>query len=71
VEETGLTFGENARLKAVAVARASGCWALADDSGLAVDTLDGAPGVHSARYAASDPERIARLLAALADANRQ
>ena len=71
MEETGLTFGENARLKAVAVARASGCWALADDSGLAVDTLDGAPGVHSARYAASDPERIARLLAALAAANQQ
>ena len=71
VEETGLTFVENARLKAVAVARASGCWALADDSGLAVDALDGAPGVHSARYAASDPERIARLLAALAAANQQ
>ena len=71
VEETGLTFGENARLKAIAVARASGCWALADDSGLAVDALDGAPGVHSARYAASDPERIARLLNELADANRQ
>jgi XTP/dITP diphosphohydrolase len=71
VEETGLTFVENARLKAVAVARASGCWALADDSGLAVDALAGAPGVHSARYAASDPERIARLLAALAAANQQ
>ena len=71
VEETGRTFVENARLKAIAVARASGCWALADDSGLAVDALDGAPGVHSARYAASDPERIARLLAALAAANQQ
>jgi XTP/dITP diphosphohydrolase len=71
VEETGLTFVENARLKAIAVARASGCWALADDSGLAVDALDGAPGVHSARYAASDPERIARLLAALGAANQQ
>jgi XTP/dITP diphosphohydrolase len=71
VEETGLTFVENARLKAIAVARASGCWALADDSGLAVDALAGAPGVHSARYAASDPERIARLLAELAAANGQ
>jgi len=71
VEETGLNFVENARLKAVAVARASGCWALADDSGLAVDALAGAPGVHSARYAASDPERIARLLTALAAANQQ
>jgi XTP/dITP diphosphohydrolase len=71
VEETGLTFVENARLKAIAVARASGCWALADDSGLAVDALAGEPGVHSARYAASDPERIARLLAELAAANQQ
>ena len=71
VEETGLTFVENARLKAIAVARASGCWALADDSGLAVDALAGGPGVHSARYAASDPERIARLLTELAAANQQ
>jgi len=62
VEETGATFAENARLKASAVALASGCWALADDSGLAVAALGGGPGVHSARYAASDPERIARLL---------
>ena len=71
VEETGQTFVENARLKAIAVARATGCLALADDSGLAVDALDGAPGVHSARYAPSDPERIARLLAELAAANQQ
>jgi XTP/dITP diphosphohydrolase len=74
VEETGATFAENARLKASAVARATGCWSLADDSGLAVAALGGAPGVHSARYAASDPERIARLLreleAALAAAGR-
>ena len=62
VKETGDTFAENARLKASAVARASGCWALADDSGLSVSALGGAPGVHSARYAPSDPERIARLL---------
>jgi XTP/dITP diphosphohydrolase len=66
VEETGATFAENARLKAEAVARATGCWALADDSGLAVDALGGAPGVLSARYAPTDPERIARLLAELA-----
>ncbi len=65
VEETGATFAENARLKAVAVARATGCWALADDSGLAVEALDGAPGVLSARYAPTDGERIARLLAEL------
>jgi len=51
VEETGQTFAANARLKAVAVANATESWALADDSGLSVDALNGAPGVHSARYA--------------------
>lgn len=69
VEETGASFAENARLKAEAVARASGCWALADDSGLGVTALGGAPGVHSARYAASDAARIARLLRELAGAS--
>jgi XTP/dITP diphosphohydrolase len=69
VEETGASFAENARLKAVAVACASGCWALADDSGLSVTALDGAPGVQSARYAPSDSERIARLLRELEAAN--
>jgi XTP/dITP diphosphohydrolase len=69
VEETGTTFAANARLKAAAVARATGCWALADDSGLSVQALDGAPGVHSARYADSDAERIARLLRELAGAS--
>ena len=68
VEETGDTFAENARLKASAVARSTGCWALADDSGLSVTALGGAPGVHSARYAASDEARIARLLRELAGA---
>ena len=68
VEETGATFAENARLKALAVARATGCWALADDSGLSVDALGGAPGVHSARYADNDAARIARLLDELAAA---
>ena len=67
VEETGLTFIENARLKALAVASASGTWALADDSGLSVNALGGAPGVHSARYAPTDSERIARLLRELGD----
>ena len=67
VEETGNTFGENARLKAEAVARATGCWALADDSGLSVDALGGAPGVHSARYADTDNARIERLLQELND----
>jgi XTP/dITP diphosphohydrolase len=68
VEETGATFAENARLKATAVARATGGWALADDSGLSVDALGGAPGVHSARYADSDAARIERLLEELAAA---
>jgi XTP/dITP diphosphohydrolase len=67
IEETGLSYGENARLKAETVAALTGHWALADDSGLEVDTLAGAPGIYSARYAASDPERIARLLRELGD----
>jgi XTP/dITP diphosphohydrolase len=71
VEETGSTFAENARLKASAVALASGSWSLADDSGLAVAALNGAPGVLSARYAPTDAERIARLLAELAVANQE
>ncbi|MFA6019402.1 MAG: RdgB/HAM1 family non-canonical purine NTP pyrophosphatase [Rhodospirillales bacterium] len=50
-EETGVTFAENAELKARAAALASGLPALADDSGLVVPALDGAPGIHSARYA--------------------
>ena len=65
VEETGTTFAANARIKALAVAKATGHWALADDSGLSVSALNGAPGVHSARYARTDPERIQKLLAAL------
>ncbi|HHI88825.1 MAG TPA: RdgB/HAM1 family non-canonical purine NTP pyrophosphatase [Hellea balneolensis] len=51
IEETGETFAENAAQKALAAARASGLPALADDSGLAVDALNGAPGIYSARYA--------------------
>ena len=71
VEETGLTFAENARIKARAVAAATSHWALADDSGLSVDALDGAPGVFSARYAESDPARIARLLQELGDTDNR
>ena len=72
VEETGTTFAENARIKAQAVAAATGHWALADDSGLSVDALNGAPGVYSARYADSDQARIERLLNELGEAtNRQ
>lgn len=51
VEETGRTFRANACLKATHYAKATGCWALADDSGLEVDALSGAPGVFSARWA--------------------
>jgi XTP/dITP diphosphohydrolase len=50
-EETGASFRENARIKAEAAARASGLAAFADDSGLVVDALGGAPGIHSARWA--------------------
>jgi len=68
-EETGATYEENAAAKARAVAVATGLPALGDDSGLEVDALGGAPGLHSARWAgagASDEERVQRLLAALA-----
>ena len=67
VEETGTTFIENARLKASEVAKATGEWAIADDSGLSVLALDGAPGVYSARYGNSDADRINRVLRELGD----
>jgi len=70
VDETGTTFTENAELKARAYAKASGLYALADDSGLCVDALDGRPGIYSARYAgvgASDADRRAKLLAEMID----
>ena len=69
-EETGLTFVENALIKARAACAATGLPALADDSGVVVDALGGAPGVHSARYAgdgASDADNVAKLLDALED----
>ncbi|HWJ61385.1 MAG TPA: RdgB/HAM1 family non-canonical purine NTP pyrophosphatase [Acidimicrobiales bacterium] len=64
------TFEGNSRLKAVALCEATGLAAVADDSGLEVDALDGAPGVWSARYAgedATDEQNVDKLLAALAD----
>jgi XTP/dITP diphosphohydrolase len=67
-EEDGATYADNAVLKARAVATATGLPALADDSGLEVEALSGAPGVRSARFAPSDAERIARLLEVLGDA---
>ena len=69
IAETGTTFVENAIIKARHAARESGCCALADDSGIEVDALQGAPGVHSARYAgdhASDASNNEKLLAELA-----
>ncbi|HEY0384535.1 MAG TPA: XTP/dITP diphosphatase [Pyrinomonadaceae bacterium] len=72
VAETGATFAENAILKAEGYARQTQLWTLADDSGLEVQALDGAPGVLSARYAgpqATDAERIALLLDELAKTN--
>jgi XTP/dITP diphosphohydrolase len=66
--ETGATFAENARLKALYYSHASGMAAVAEDSGLVVDALDGAPGVESARFAGANtsyPEKFKRLYALL------
>ena len=70
VVEDGVTFAENATLKAVAVARATGLPAIADDSGLAVDVLGGAPGIFSARWSGahgSDRDNVDLLLSQLGD----
>ncbi len=69
VDETGTTYEENAELKARAYASATRLWSLADDSGLEVDGLDGAPGVLSARFSGagkSDADRVNLLIAELA-----
>ncbi|MFK0730637.1 MAG: RdgB/HAM1 family non-canonical purine NTP pyrophosphatase [Gloeotrichia echinulata IR180] len=72
IEETGDTFEANACLKASEVAKATGNWAIADDSGLEVTALNNAPGVYSARYGKTDSERIARVLTELGnEVNRQ
>ena len=70
VEETGLTFVENALIKARAACEASGLPSIADDSGLEVDALQGAPGIYSARYAginATDATNVSKLLSDLQD----
>ncbi|WP_414506893.1 RdgB/HAM1 family non-canonical purine NTP pyrophosphatase [Streptomyces sp. NEAU-L66] len=70
VKETGVTFAENALLKAHALAQATGCPAVADDSGLCVDVLGGAPGIFSARWAGThgdDRANLDLLLAQLGD----
>jgi XTP/dITP diphosphohydrolase len=70
IEEDGRTFEENALIKAKAVHAVTGGFVMADDSGLAVDALGGAPGIHSARYAGRDatyPEKISLLWSSLRD----
>ena len=70
-EETGSTFAENARLKALYYAEATGLLTVAEDSGLEIDALDGAPGVLSARYpGATYDERFRRLFARTGGAGR-
>lgn len=76
VDETGTTFAENAILKARAAAEHTGQWAMADDSGLEVDALDGQPGVYSARFTGPDAtdrdnnEKLLRLLEHVPDERR-
>ena len=67
VEETGRTYRENADLKATAAALRTNGWAIADDSGLEVDALQGAPGLYSARYATGDHAKVERILHELGD----
>ena len=75
VEETGSSFEENAYLKAKAVTDVAGCAAVADDSGLAVDVLDGRPGIYSARYGAgvavTDEDRYNYLLREMGDTDKR
>ncbi len=65
-DETGMTFRDNARIKAQAATQATGLPAFADDSGLAVDALGGAPGIHSARWAGPD-KNFSRAMAEIED----
>ncbi len=67
VEETGSTYLENALLKGIAAAKKTNNWTIADDSGLEVDALNGAPGIYSARYAKNNATKIKKILEELAD----
>ena len=67
VEETGKTYFDNAFLKAKAASLETKTWALADDSGLEVDYLDGRPGIYSARYAKNNDEKLIKLIRELSD----
>jgi len=72
VEETGTTFAENAMLKAESIAEKVTCAVIADDSGIEVDALNGAPGIYSARYCgedATDEDRVDKLLDEIKDAD--
>ncbi len=66
-EETGSTYLENALIKAKAAAKLTKTWTIADDSGLEVDALNGAPGIYSARFAESNEEKIKKLLQELSE----
>lgn len=76
IEENGASFAENAYIKAKAVFDATGCLSIADDSGLEVDALDGAPGIYSARYAGEEKndtannEKLLSEMNAVSDENR-
>ena len=69
IEETGSTFRENAQLKASQVAKALNEWAIADDSGLEIKALGGAPGLYSARYAKTNADCINRVLTEMQEAD--
>ena len=67
IEETGKTYLENALLKGVTTAQATNSWTIADDSGLEIDDLNGQPGIYSARFAATNEEKIKKILSHLGD----
>ena len=73
-EETGTTYADNATIKSSSAAKFTGEWSLADDAGLEIDALEGAPGLHSKRFEGEDtpfPEKMARILELLCDVPEQ